>query len=375
MLEIVAQPHDLFIREVHVAVPRHVDERIVPQAIVHQRDARLGARHRQRRARGDRREQIRDARGIRVPVAAAVVLQARDGHARVRAAETAGGERCREQQRGGVPEERSACGHESQGSSARRVERADQSSSCASRYATFRAIPCSATSAARDVARADARPRAAPAPDRARRSHPARPPRARDHDHHLAARRRSVIVRRQLAERSPPHLFELLRELARDRSQPLAAPGLRDRSRSVCATRGAASYSTAVCESDAISASALVALGALPLEKAEEGESLRRDPARDERRQERGRAGNRHHANARLDRRRHEPRAGIGEQRRSRIRDERHRLARHHSRNERIRGARLVVLVIRQQRRLRCRSAAAAGASAACPPRARRSPA
>ena len=80
--QVLAQPRDLGVAELHVAVPRHVQERIVPQLIVGERDARLGRLDRQRRPLANRGEQVREARRIRVPVAAAVVLQARDGQPR-----------------------------------------------------------------------------------------------------------------------------------------------------------------------------------------------------------------------------------------------------------------------------------------------------
>ena len=62
----------------NVAVPRDVDEWIVPQLVVHQRHACFGLVDLERRALANRGEQIREARWIRVPVAAAVVLEASD---------------------------------------------------------------------------------------------------------------------------------------------------------------------------------------------------------------------------------------------------------------------------------------------------------
>src|SRR6185437_6563770 len=77
-LEILAQARDLGVAEMDVAVTREMDERIVPQLVVHQRDARLGLVDLERGSLANCGEQVWEARRIRVPVAAAVVLQARD---------------------------------------------------------------------------------------------------------------------------------------------------------------------------------------------------------------------------------------------------------------------------------------------------------
>ena len=81
-LQVLAQAHDLGVAEVDVAVPRDVNERVVPQLLVHQRDARFGLVHLERRPLPNRGEQVREARRIGVPVAAAVVLQPGNGERR-----------------------------------------------------------------------------------------------------------------------------------------------------------------------------------------------------------------------------------------------------------------------------------------------------
>ena len=51
---------------------------IVPELLVHQRDARFGLVDVERRPLANRRQQVGKAGGIRVPIAAAVVLEARN---------------------------------------------------------------------------------------------------------------------------------------------------------------------------------------------------------------------------------------------------------------------------------------------------------
>src|SRR5262249_40380718 len=80
--KVVTKARDLGVAEMDVAVPRDVNERIVPELVVHQRDTRFCLVDLERSALPDRREQIRKAGRVRVPVAAAVVLEACDGEDR-----------------------------------------------------------------------------------------------------------------------------------------------------------------------------------------------------------------------------------------------------------------------------------------------------
>src|SRR3954447_12808944 len=77
--EILAQPNDLFVTQPNVAVSRDVEKRIIPQLVVHDAHFRLDLVDVERGALTNGGEQIRQTRGIRVPVAAAVVLESSDG--------------------------------------------------------------------------------------------------------------------------------------------------------------------------------------------------------------------------------------------------------------------------------------------------------
>ena len=77
--QVLTQPQDLGVGELDVAVARHVDEWIVPEFVVHQRDASLRPFHGQRSALAYGGQEVGQARRIRVPVAATVVLETGHG--------------------------------------------------------------------------------------------------------------------------------------------------------------------------------------------------------------------------------------------------------------------------------------------------------
>src|SRR5687767_1248187 len=77
--EILTEALGFPVAQLDVPVAGNVEERIVPQPIIEQRDARLTPFDGQGRPLRDCLEQIRNARRVGVPVAAAVILQARDG--------------------------------------------------------------------------------------------------------------------------------------------------------------------------------------------------------------------------------------------------------------------------------------------------------
>src|SRR6185436_10456685 len=76
--EVIAEPRDLGVTEFDVAVARDMEEWVVPQLVVHQGDAGFRLVHLKRGALANRRQKIREAGRIRVPIAAAVVLETRD---------------------------------------------------------------------------------------------------------------------------------------------------------------------------------------------------------------------------------------------------------------------------------------------------------
>src|SRR2546423_14833167 len=80
--EIVAQPNDLLVAQTDVAVAGDMEERIIPQLVIGESNTRLDLVDIERRPVVDGSQQIRKARGIRVPVPAAVVLETSDGEAR-----------------------------------------------------------------------------------------------------------------------------------------------------------------------------------------------------------------------------------------------------------------------------------------------------
>ena len=79
LLEVAAQVAKLFVGEMDVAVPRHIDVRHVPQLVAGEGHDALAVGDAQRGALPQRGEQVRKRGGIRVPVAAAVVVEAADG--------------------------------------------------------------------------------------------------------------------------------------------------------------------------------------------------------------------------------------------------------------------------------------------------------
>src|SRR5438045_6412743 len=79
--EIVAQPNDLLVAQTDVAMARDMEERISPQLVIGESNTRLDLVDIERRPVVDSSQQIRKARGIRVPVPAAVVLEPTDGEA------------------------------------------------------------------------------------------------------------------------------------------------------------------------------------------------------------------------------------------------------------------------------------------------------
>src|SRR5207248_5153269 len=83
-LQVLSQARDLSIAEANVAVPGDVDERIIPKLLVHECDTRFRFIDLKRRTLANRREQVRQAGRVGIPVAAAVVLQTRDGEYRSR---------------------------------------------------------------------------------------------------------------------------------------------------------------------------------------------------------------------------------------------------------------------------------------------------
>ena len=78
LLEVAPQGAELDVGEMHVPVAGHIDVRDVPQLRPGQRHHALAIGDRQRRPLAQRGQQVRQARGIGVPVAAAVVMQAAD---------------------------------------------------------------------------------------------------------------------------------------------------------------------------------------------------------------------------------------------------------------------------------------------------------
>src|SRR6267142_55527 len=79
LLEIASQVADLHVREMHVAVPRHIEVRDVPQLRARQRHHSLTFGDWQGRPLTQRGQEVGQARGVRVPIAAAVVVQATYG--------------------------------------------------------------------------------------------------------------------------------------------------------------------------------------------------------------------------------------------------------------------------------------------------------
>src|SRR5437660_217169 len=79
LLEVAAQDRHLLVGEAHVAVPRHIEVRDVPEAGARQRHDPFPLVHGEAGALADRAEQVHEFRGTRVPVAAAIVVEAADG--------------------------------------------------------------------------------------------------------------------------------------------------------------------------------------------------------------------------------------------------------------------------------------------------------
>src|SRR4029077_13561327 len=73
--QILSQSHNLLVTQANVAVPGHMEERIVPQLVVHDPNPRFDLVDVERGPLTDGGEKIRKTRRIRVPVSAAVVLQ------------------------------------------------------------------------------------------------------------------------------------------------------------------------------------------------------------------------------------------------------------------------------------------------------------
>src|SRR5205807_5028843 len=145
LLEVAAQDLELLVREADVAVPRHIDERDVPQLRSRERDDALPFGDLQRGALAQRGEEVRQARWIRVPVAAAVVMQTTDGQLRIADCGLRirrGDVRCAQS---AIANPRSAIG--SAGERQPECGKDDGQgfhSSFTSRYAVFRVIPVSA---------------------------------------------------------------------------------------------------------------------------------------------------------------------------------------------------------------------------------------
>src|SRR6266516_8047178 len=78
LLQIAAQGAQLDIGEVHVPMAGHIDVRDVPELRPGQGHDTLAVCDGEGRARAQRGQQIGEARRVRVPVAAAVVMEAAD---------------------------------------------------------------------------------------------------------------------------------------------------------------------------------------------------------------------------------------------------------------------------------------------------------
>jgi hypothetical protein len=77
--EIILQGHDFFLGEIDVAVTGHVQVRMLEQVGIGDLDALVTRCSPDIRALADLREQVGQGRGIRIPVAAAAVLEPSDG--------------------------------------------------------------------------------------------------------------------------------------------------------------------------------------------------------------------------------------------------------------------------------------------------------
>ena len=135
-----------------------------------------------------------------------------------------------------------------------------------------------------------------------------------------------LVIRRKLGDRSPSQLLVLLRQLAGHDRCPAIGTGLGELGQRSSDARRRLVQHCRVAQRDEL-LDRRAALRPFAGEKAEEGESVGLEPGGDERREQRGRAGHWRHVHARIDRRAHESRAGIREQRRSGVGDERQALA------------------------------------------------
>ena len=133
----------------------------------------------------------------------------------------------------------------------------------------------------------------------------------------------------------------------------LPGAGARRARRACRATRPGASYSTAVCRGRTSSASDARRARALSRQKSEEGEAVESSPDATSAASSAEAPGLGRHGDAGVDRRAHEARPGIGEQRRAGVGDERQPLARlRAARRAAASVSRLVVLVVGEHRRV-----------------------
>ena len=79
LLEPATQDAHLVVREAHVAMPRDVEVRDIPQLRTRERHHALPLGDGQRGALANRGEEVGERRGTRVPIAAAIVMQSTDG--------------------------------------------------------------------------------------------------------------------------------------------------------------------------------------------------------------------------------------------------------------------------------------------------------
>ena len=167
---------------------------------------------------------------------------------------------------------------------------------------------------------------------------------AGQHDHNFPARRRLLVVRSNLEERSATELLVMLGQFTRHRNLSGTTGRLGEvvqrLDETVCALKQDHGVGQRGGKAQLVSA-----LASFSGQKTENGTGVRYDSGAHERRQRGGGAGNRDDPNPRRDCCRDQSGARIGDQRRPRIGDQRQRFARTQPLDEPRGGLRFVVLV------------------------------
>lgn len=167
-----------------------------------------------------------------------------------------------------------------------------------------------------------------------------------EHDHYFPPRPFLSVVLGQPRDRSALYLLELLRQLPRHGALPLARARLDQVAQRRPDTAGRFIQHARMGSSDDVR-DRVSARATATLEKSEESEALGPEARGGERGEQRGGAGDGHDGDPGRYGRGHESSAGIRQQRRAGVRDERNVLPRGQPLEDLRRGLRLVVLVIR----------------------------